>query len=148
MLCRDPEGGYARYLCPGCQYEHRVPFSCKTRFCPSCGKIHVDNWVNDIAKNMLEVPHLHITLTTDNLLRPFFYADRLLLKLLLQFAAQAVREILEDLYPDVHIKLGLSLPGLPQPQRGPVDFEQRQTTWPDSPGADEGLPDRARPQPS
>jgi hypothetical protein len=37
MLCRDPQGGYARYLCPGCQYEHRVPFSCKTRFCPSCG---------------------------------------------------------------------------------------------------------------
>ena len=20
MLCRDPEGGYARYICPGCQF--------------------------------------------------------------------------------------------------------------------------------
>ena len=58
MLCRDPEGGYARWICPGCQYVHRVPFSCKTRFCPSCGKVHVDNWVNDFAKDMLDVPHI------------------------------------------------------------------------------------------
>ena len=43
------------------------------------------------------------TLTTDDLLRPFFYTDRSLLKLLLQVAAQAVREVLEGLYPDVRI---------------------------------------------
>ena len=42
MLCLDPEGGYARWICPSCQYELRVPFSCKTRFCPSCGKVKVD----------------------------------------------------------------------------------------------------------
>ena len=52
---------------------------------------------------MLDVPHLHITLTTDDLLRPFFYADRSLLKFLLQVAAQAVREVLEDLYPGLSI---------------------------------------------
>ena len=23
MLCRDPEGVYARYICPGCGFEHR-----------------------------------------------------------------------------------------------------------------------------
>jgi hypothetical protein len=63
----------------------------------------VDNWVNDIATDMLDVPRLHITLTTDDLLQPFFYTDRSLLKLLLQVAAQAVREVLEDLYPDVRI---------------------------------------------
>jgi len=59
MLCRDPEGGFARYLCPGCGFELKVPFSCKTRFCPSCGKIHVDNWVNNIMKDILEVPPYH-----------------------------------------------------------------------------------------
>ena len=25
QLCRDPDGGYALYICPGCQYELRVP---------------------------------------------------------------------------------------------------------------------------
>ena len=44
-----------------------------------------------------------LSLTTDDLLQPFFYTDRSLLKLLLQVAAQAVREVLEDLYPDVRI---------------------------------------------
>jgi hypothetical protein len=52
---------------------------------------------------MLDVPHLNVTLTTDDLLRPFFHADRSLLKLLLQAAAQAVREVIEDLYPGVRI---------------------------------------------
>jgi hypothetical protein len=88
MLCRDPEGGYARYVCPGCNTEHRVPFSCKTRFCPSCGKITDDNWVNDITKDILEVPHLHITLATDDSFRPFFYNNRDLLKVL-RVGAQA-----------------------------------------------------------
>ena len=86
MSCRDPNAGYARYVCPGCQYEHCVPFSCKTRFCPSCGKVRVDNWVNDIVRDLLEVPHLHITLTTDDLLWPCFLDDRSRLKILLHTA--------------------------------------------------------------
>ena len=104
MSCRDPNAGYARYICPGCQYERHVPFSCKTRFCPSCGKVRVDNWVNDIARDLLKVPHLHITLTTDDLLWPCFLDDRPRLKILLHTAAQAVRELVEELYPGVRIK--------------------------------------------
>ena len=103
MLCRDTEGGYARYICPGCQTEHRVPFSCKTRFCPSCGKITVDNWVNDITKDILEVPHLHITLTTDDSFRSFFRRESGLLKELLRVGAQAVQEVVSDLYPGIRI---------------------------------------------
>jgi len=52
----------------------------------------VDNWANNIASDLLDVPHVHITLTTDDLLRPFFHADRSLLKVLLTTAAQAVRD--------------------------------------------------------
>ena len=105
MLCRDPEGGYARYICPGCNFEHRVPFSCKTRFCPSCGKVKVDNWVNDITKNILEVPHLHITLTTDDSFRPFFRRESRLLNELLRVGAQAVQEVISDLYSGMRIGL-------------------------------------------
>lgn len=105
LLCRDPNAGYARYVCPGCEYDLRVPFSCKTRFCPSCGKVRVDNWVNDVACDLLEVLHLHITLTIDDLLWPFFHANRSLLKILLPTAAQAIRELVADLYPGVRIGL-------------------------------------------
>jgi hypothetical protein len=45
MGCRNPQGGYARYVCPECHEERIVPFSCKTRFCPSCGKVRTDEWV-------------------------------------------------------------------------------------------------------
>lgn len=103
LLCRDPSAGYARYICPNCQYEHLVPFSCKTRFCPSCGKVRIDKWVDRMAQDMLEVPHLHLTLTIDDALRPFFLADRRLLKDLLQVGAQAVQEVLADLYPGVRV---------------------------------------------
>jgi hypothetical protein len=103
MLCRDPEGGYARWVCPGCHYEHRVSFSCKTRFYPSCGKVRVDKWVNNINKDMLEVPHLYITLTIDDSFRPFFRRDSWLLKELLHLDAQAVQKVLSDLYPGMQI---------------------------------------------
>jgi hypothetical protein len=103
MSCRDPNAGYARYICPGCQYERYVPFSCKTRFCPSCGKVRVDNWVSDIASDLYGVPHLHVTLTTDDLLWSFSFADRPLLKVLLKTAPQAVRELVEELYPGLRV---------------------------------------------
>lgn len=103
MLCRDPDAGHALYVCPGCDYEIRVPFSCKTRFCPSCGKVRVDEWANKIANDLFDVRHVHITLTTDDLLRPFFHADRSLLRLLLTTAVQAVREWIEAEYPDVRL---------------------------------------------
>jgi hypothetical protein len=90
ILCRDPNGGYARYVCPGCGFDRRVPFSCKTRFCSSCGKVRVDNWVNDIARDLFDVPHLHVTLTIDDLLWPVFRPHRSLLKVLLKCAAQPV----------------------------------------------------------
>jgi len=85
----------------------RIPFSCKTRFCPSCGKVRVDNWVYDIARDLYDVPHLHVTLTSDDLLWPHFHIHRSLLKVLLKTAAQAcpersrraVRELVKDLYP-------------------------------------------------
>jgi hypothetical protein len=105
MLCRDPEGGYARYVCPGCQKELSVPFPCKMSFYPSYGKIKVDNWVDDITKVILEVPHLHITLTPDDSLRSFFREDSRLLNELLRLGAQAVQELVSDLYPGIRIGL-------------------------------------------
>jgi hypothetical protein len=54
---------------------------------------------------MLEVPHLHITLTTDDSFRPFFRKDSRLLKELLRVGTQAGPEVLFDLYPGMQIGL-------------------------------------------
>ena len=49
------------------------------------------------------MPHLHLTLTIDDALRPFFHAERALLTDLLQVAAQAVTAVLTDLSPSVRV---------------------------------------------
>jgi hypothetical protein len=54
---------------------------------------------------MLEAPHLHITLITDDSFRLFFRRDSRLLKELLRVGAQAVQEVLSDLYPGMQIGL-------------------------------------------
>ena len=37
LPCREPDAGYTLCVCPNRQYQLRVPFSCRTRFCSSCG---------------------------------------------------------------------------------------------------------------
>lgn len=66
---------------------------------------HSRFWVNNITKDILEVPHLHITLTTDDSFRPFFRGDSQLLNELLRIGAQAVLEVISDLYPGMRIGL-------------------------------------------
>jgi hypothetical protein len=105
MGCRNPQCGYARYVCPECHEERIVPFSCKTRFCPSCGKVRTDEWVNRIAKELLDVPHLHLTLTIAKEMRPYFDRDRSLLKLLLTTAADAIRRVIAVTYGDIRVGL-------------------------------------------
>ena len=55
--CGDPRNGYSKYRCPDCHDEHIVGFTCKSRFCSSCGKKYVDNWVEKQVENILDVSH-------------------------------------------------------------------------------------------
>ncbi|WP_078694942.1 transposase zinc-binding domain-containing protein [Cetobacterium ceti] len=35
--------GYTAFKCAKCSHMHIVGFSCKSRFCTSCGKIYAQN---------------------------------------------------------------------------------------------------------
>ena len=64
MLCRDPSAGYARYICPGCGHERRVPFSCKTRYNFLDIKLALPEsspWVTMTARNYLCAPRRFAT---------------------------------------------------------------------------------------
>ena len=37
IRCGTPESGYVRYRCAECGAFHTICFSCKSRFCPTCG---------------------------------------------------------------------------------------------------------------
>jgi transposase-like protein len=108
--CGDPKNGFAEYWCLDCGKEKKiVPFTCKSRFCPSCGKVYTDKWVEKMSKEMVDVPHRHVVMTVARELRPYFYWKRELLPILINSAAQVMKSIINgkknnrDLTPGIVI---------------------------------------------
>jgi hypothetical protein len=62
LLCGTKEMGYAIYVCTNCcQHPEKVVFfTCKSRFCTSCGKVYVDNWVKKMTQEILDTSHRHL----------------------------------------------------------------------------------------
>lgn len=76
LNCGNPEKmGYIEYRCMHCGQETRiVSMSCKCSLCLRCGKVYVDDWVNQIGKMLHEgVIYRHIVLTVPQVLRDTFY---------------------------------------------------------------------------
>lgn len=95
--CGDPRNGFAEYWCFECGKEKEiVPFTCKSRFCPSCGKVYTDKWVEKMSKEMVDVPHRHVVMTIAEELRPYFYWNRKMLSILIESAAQVMKSIIND----------------------------------------------------
>ncbi len=63
LTCGNRENGFATYICLHCGERKQVGFSCKSRVCSSCGKVHADNWAQQLASRMINVTHRHITFT-------------------------------------------------------------------------------------
>jgi hypothetical protein len=61
--------------------------------------------VGRISQELLDVPHLHLTLTIAKEMRRYFDRDRSLLKLLLTTAADAVRQVIAVTYGDIRVGL-------------------------------------------
>ncbi|SFR18646.1 IS91 family transposase [Desulfoscipio geothermicus] len=96
--CGDPKNGYAEYWCLECNGAEKkiVPFTCKSRFCPSCGKVYTDNWVEKMVNEMVDVPHRHVVLTIAEELRPYFYWHRDAIDILIKSAAQVLKSIIAE----------------------------------------------------
>ena len=60
IACRTPALGCHLYTCPKCQRIEVVPHSCKSRFCPTCGKHATDRWAESVLNDLLEVPYHHL----------------------------------------------------------------------------------------
>lgn len=70
--CGSIENGFEVYECPNCHNHHIICFTCKSRFCPSCGTKAVRARALKIAESTLDVKHRHIVFTIDERLRPYF----------------------------------------------------------------------------
>ena len=55
ISCGKFDSGYLYFECenPCCNGFHIQPFTCKSRFCPSCGKKYNDARVKEISKKVL-----------------------------------------------------------------------------------------------
>jgi len=71
--------------------KNKKGFTCKSRFCTSCGKVYVDNRVEELLGKIIKTKHRHMVFTIPEQLRVYFRKDRKLLAILTECAASAVK---------------------------------------------------------
>jgi hypothetical protein len=91
MQCGSLENGFLEFKCDSCGETKKVGFTCKSRLCSSCGKIRIDDWVEDLVKRMARAHHRHVIFTIPEELRVIFQKHRKLLELLPRCAADVVK---------------------------------------------------------
>jgi len=94
--CRNESKGYTKYKCPKCGEIKRVAFTCKSRFCTSCGKIYKDNWVENFVNRIINYKHKHVVFTIPEDMREIFLKERRLLEILPKSAAEVIKSWCED----------------------------------------------------
>jgi hypothetical protein len=92
--CGDPANGYATYICLNCGEPQRVCFSCKSRVCSSCGKVHADEWAAQMSHRMFNVTHRHITFTIPDVLWPLLERYPAGRKVLFEAANRTLRKVM------------------------------------------------------
>ena len=97
LKCKDYKYCFIELKCDKCNTTKKIGFTCKSRFCTSCGKIYTDNWIDNMLGNLINVKHRHIVFTIPEELRKFFGIDRQRLKILPKCAARAVTSWMHSL---------------------------------------------------
>jgi hypothetical protein len=82
LACGLEVMGYATHCCSNgqCAHSKKVCFSCKSRFCPTCGKKATDQWILTQRATLPQTRWQHITLTMPSDLWDLFRLNRQLLK--------------------------------------------------------------------
>ena len=92
LSCGDHIRGFVTYACsnPNCLHFKRIPFTCKSRFCPSCGKKATSAWIKKQMDILPKTSWQHITFTMPSVLWEIFRLNRHLLNDLSGLAAQCI----------------------------------------------------------
>lgn len=106
--CGTLDSGFELYECPICHRVNVVCYTCKSRFCTSCGVRYAKERALSISKNALDVSYRHIVFTIDEKLRLFFLRDRNMLNLLFS----SVRDTLFYVFDKINGKKDTFTPGI------------------------------------
>jgi hypothetical protein len=88
--CQDIGRGFALYSCPKCHRVKQVPFTCKSRFCNTCGAKYSKDRALSMSAKLLKCAHRHVVFTIPEELRKYFACDRTLLNLLFKAASDTI----------------------------------------------------------
>ena len=92
LKCGNPKFGYANFLCPKCFQKLIVPFTCKSKFCPSCGFVYAEKWAHSLHEQLFNVKHLHITFSLPvGFIRDFFFFQHSKIRELADAAYSAIK---------------------------------------------------------
>jgi hypothetical protein len=105
LACRTPALGCHVYVCPAGHEARIVPHSCKSRFCPTCGKHATDRWADGALSDLLEVPYHHVVLSAPCQLRGLMAFNR---EVCLSILARAATACFNQWARDQHgLRMGL-----------------------------------------
>lgn len=111
LTCRTDILGFHTFTCPTCQHTLKVPHSCKSRFCSSCGKKATDQWIQKNISILPKTSWQHITFTMPSQLRDLFWFNRSLLNLLPSLSADIIKDISRKKKVSLGIYLALHTAG-------------------------------------
>jgi len=91
LLCWDPVSWFASYKCDCCNKIKHIPFSCKSRFCNSCGKPQSDLRTTKLmSRRPKHLKYYHLAFTIPEELRDFFKRHRNALHMLQHTANESL----------------------------------------------------------
>lgn len=93
ISCRTKHLGFKLYSCNNCKHTKKVLFSCKSRFCSSCGKKQTDRWIASATNVLPNTRWQHITFTLPDSLWNLFWLNRHLFGLIIPIASKILQEI-------------------------------------------------------
>jgi len=98
LACRTPVLGCHIYQCKDCGHVELIPHSCKSRFCPTCGKHATDVWANQVLNGFLDVAYHHLIMAIPWQLRIVIIMNRKAgLNLLVHAATEAIQQWARDI---------------------------------------------------
>jgi hypothetical protein len=95
LVCRTSFLGYHSFICSKCGHTHKAPHSCKSRFCPSCGKKATDLWIQTKFNTLPDTAWQHITFTLPARIQEIFWLNRRLFNLVPPLAADILKQLSE-----------------------------------------------------
>ena len=92
LVCRTSFLGYHHFVCLNCSKSIKTPHSCKSRFCPSCGKKATDIWIKNGFNTLPRTTWQHITFTMPKEFWNLFWLNRYLMNRIPLIAASIIKD--------------------------------------------------------